>query len=207
MIWIATIYLLMNTMPYLFNNDVLYYCLNSGFQLFIVAFLFDKIDKKVSNLVFCFIIMLMSFYDFVDYSILMFADLPHGFYNYLLSFVLFLFCYIIVFKNRYNWEKQKSDQYNPNIVQAIYSKPKGLLTLFGATISFSPRCSVRYTYQGQTVRFKKGKDYPVMMKTFTKNSDIIKDTIYSGNYFKQRCEFIKNKKYNLLKFNCKHLMK
>jgi hypothetical protein len=118
-----------------------------------------------------------------------------------------LFSYIIVFKNRYNWEKQKSDPYNPNIVQAIYSKPNSVLTLLGATISFSPRCSVRYTYQGKTVRFKKGHDFPLLMKTFTKKTDVIKNTDFTGEHFLNRIDLIKNKKYNLIKFNCKHLMK
>jgi len=207
MICIATIYLMMNIIPYSFDNDALYYSLNSGFQLFTVAFLFDKMEKKVLNLVLCFIMILMSFYDFVDYTILIFADLPNGFYNYVISFSLFLFVYILLFKNRYKWEKQKSDKYDPEIVQAIYSKPNNLLTLLGAAISLSPRCSVRYTYNNKTIRFKKGFKYPLIHKTFIKKTDVIKNTKLKADYFNQRCQLIKNKKYNLFKFNCKHLMK
>ena len=101
----------------------------------------------------------------------------------------------------------KSEKYDADKVQAIYSKPKTLLTLFGATISLSPKCSIRYTYKDKTIRFKKGIEKPIFTDTIVKHNEIIKNTEISSQSFYKRWEEIKNKKYNLLTFNCQMLFK
>jgi hypothetical protein len=99
----------------------------------------------------------------------------------------------------------KSDNYQRNKIQAIYSKPDELLTLLGAATSLSPKCSVRYTYNDKTIRFKRGVKTPILCDTVLKKTDIIKTTDISPDLFLNRFEEIKNKKFNLLTFNCRRL--
>jgi hypothetical protein len=80
------------------------------------------------------------------------------------------------------------------------------MTLLGAAISHSPKCSVRYTCGGETIRFKKGSDTPIKQKTVILDTDIIIDTSLDPEYFGKRWAAIKNKRYNLLFFNCKGLL-
>ena len=118
---------------------------------------------------------------------------------------LSIIMYFFIFRNRYKWEKMKSDNYNKDKIQKIYSKPNNLLTLIGAATSLSPKCSVRYTYNDKTIRFKKGNKTPIICDTIIKKTEIIKDTDLTVDYFDVRWEEIKNKKYNLLTFNCRKL--
>lgn len=48
---------------------------------------------------------------------------------------------------------------------------------------------------------------PVMVDTSIKKTDIIEDIECDGNYFYKRWDEIKVKKYNLLTFNCRSLIK
>jgi hypothetical protein len=113
--------------------------------------------------------------------------------------------YVLIFRNRYKWERLKSDNYQRNKIQAIYSKPDEVLTLLGAATSLSPKCSVRYTYNDKTIRFKRGNKNPILCDTVIRKTDIIKTTNINTSLFFDRFEEIKSKKYNLLTFNCKNL--
>ena len=115
--------------------------------------------------------------------------------------------YALIAKNRHEWERQRSADYSPNKVQAIYSKPNAALTLLGATVSLDPKCSVRYTYNGKMIRFKRGYPTPIMTNNVIKKTDIIENTNIDPECFYQRFDEIKNNKYNLFTFNCKHLFK
>jgi hypothetical protein len=115
--------------------------------------------------------------------------------------------FVLIFKNRYDWKKLKSDKYDPNKVQAIYSKPNTILSLLGAASSLSPKFNVRYSYNGKTIRFKKNNPNPIMVNTLIKETDIVKDTRYDGCRFNDRFEKIKHKKYNFFTFNCRSLLK
>ena len=129
----------------------------------------------------------------------------YGAFKYFISISIALIVYILMFRNRYKWEKMKGDNYNRNKIQAIYSKPDGLLTLLGAATSLSPKCSVRYTYNDKTIRFKRGVETPILCETVLKKTDIIKTTDINPDLFLSRFEEIKDKKYNLLNFNCRRL--
>jgi len=119
--------------------------------------------------------------------------------------VIILVSYVLIFRSRHRWEKLKSVKYDSNKIQAIYSRPSSLITLLGATTSLSPKCSVRYSYNGKTIRFKRGNKTPILCNTFIDKDDIIEDTGLTVDYFDRRWEEIKDKKYNLLTFNCRKL--
>jgi hypothetical protein len=99
----------------------------------------------------------------------------------------------------------KSDNYRRNKIQAIYSKPDELLTLLGAATSLSPKCSVRYTYNDKTIRFKRGSKTPILCDTIIRKTDIIKTTNIKEDLFFNRFEDIRNNKYNIFTFNCRNL--
>ena len=126
-------------------------------------------------------------------------------FNYFTTTSIVLIVYVLIFRNRYKWEKMKGNNYDRNKIQRIYSKPTIFLTLLGAATSLSPKCSVRYTYNDKTIRFKRGSKTPVICNTVIKKTDIIEDTNLTVDYFDRRWEEIKDKKYNLLTFNCRRL--
>ena len=121
--------------------------------------------------------------------------------------VFFLIIYIFLFRKRYDWRSLEGAEYDSNKIQAIYSRPSSLITLLGATTSLSPKCSVRYSYNGKTIRFKRGNKTPILCDTVIRKTDIIEDTDFSGEYFSSRWDEIKNNKFNLLTFNCRSLFK
>ena len=200
-------YIVLRYLPEYFDSHSLYWVLNSVLFLAMAIYVFKKSSKTILNL-FCSAILISLFsYTFIDsLRIYLIKSESLDMLNAFVIFGCILLSYFFVFRNRYNWEKQKSNKYNKSKVQAIYSKPKNFITLFGAAISLSPRCSVRYSYNGYTLRFKKGYPYPIMCETVLKETDIIKDTSFEGWYFKHRYQSIKKQKYNLLFFNCKSLM-
>lgn len=125
--------------------------------------------------------------------------------SFLRSFVV-IDVFILLFKSRHDWERLKSDDYDTSKVQAIYSKPNSIVSLLGATGPLGFKFKVRYSYNGRTIRFKKDNPNPVMVDTYIKNTDIIKDTKYDGDYFNSRFNEIKDKKYNIFTFNCGSLI-
>jgi len=196
----------MRYFPEYFDSDNLYFLMDNFLMLGVSYYIFNKSDKTVLNLFFtvaCIIIFAYSFFDYLQMIIL--QKNTFDVFNYFSIISILLIVYILIFRNRYKWEKMKSDKYNKNKIQAIYSKPKTLLTLFGAATSLSPKCSIRYTYNGKTIRFKRGTKNPILCDTALKKTDIIKDTDFKGEYFYKRWEEIRYKKYNLLTFNCRRL--
>jgi len=196
----------MRYLPEYFDSDNLYFLMDNFLMLGVSYYIFNKSDKTVLNLFFtaaCIIIFTYSFFDYLQMIIL--KKNTFDVFNYFSIMSILLIVYILIFRNRYKWEKMKSDNYNRNKIQAIYSKPKTLLTLFGAATSLSPKCSIRYTYNDKTIRFKRGTKNPILCDTALKKTDIIKDTDFKGEYFYKRWEEIRHKKYNLLTFNCRRL--
>jgi len=196
----------MNWLPYVLEVDMLYYVLNALFQLVCMVLIFRTSKKSVLNLFLISSIMVGAAYDFIDYSLRALGVRSGDYFNSFLYVSVILLVYILIFHKRYEWKKLNSDEYDPEKVQAIYSKPKSFMTLLGAAISHSPKCSVRYTYGGETIRFKKGSDTPIKQKTVILDTDIIIDTSLDPEYFGKRWAAIKNKRYNLLFFNCKGLL-
>ena len=106
---------------------------------------------------------------------------PSAYITILLNTFIIIDIFTLIFKNRYDWKKLKSDKYDPNKIQAIYSKPNTILLLLGATASLSPKCSVRFSYGGKTIRFKKDSSLPVLVDTAIKNTDIIENINRDGD--------------------------
>ena len=198
----------MRTLPDYLGSDDLYWVLNDVLMIALTAHVFKFGKKSVVNMGFCVaIIVFFLFEAFDDFWVM--ANLKEsasGFWKYLGLMSSAICAYVLIFRKRYEWKKLNSDEYDPEKVQAIYSKPKSFMTLLGAAISHSPKCSVRYTYGGETIRFKKGSDTPIKQKTVILDTDIIIDTSLDPEYFGKRWAAIKNKRYNLLFFNCKGLL-
>ena len=196
----------MRYLPEYFDSDNLYFLMDNFLMLGVSYYIFNKSNKTVLNLFFttaCIIIFTYSFFDYLQMIILQ----KHSFdvFNYFTTTSIVLIVYILIFRNRYKWEKMKGNNYDRNKIQRIYSKPTIFLTLLGAATSLSPKCSVRYTYNDKTIRFKRGSKTPVICNTVIKKTDIIEDTNLTVDYFDRRWEEIKDKKYNLLTFNCRRL--
>jgi hypothetical protein len=198
----------MRYLPEYFDSDKLYFLMDNFLMLLVSSYIFRKSEKIVLNLFFsasCIIIFSYSCFDLLQMMIL--KTNSFGYFNYLINMSTALVVYILIFKNRHKWERLKSNNYDKSKIQRIWSKPNGVLTLLGAATSLSPKCSVRYTYNDKTIRFKKGNKTPILCDTVIKKTDIIQDTNFNEDYFYKRWEEIKNIKYNLLTFNCKMLFK
>jgi hypothetical protein len=169
--------------------------------------IFRKNEKTVLNLFLILSIMIISVYDFIDYSLICFGFDASGYFKQILNISIIVLVYILIFRNRHKWERMKSNNYDKSKIQRVWSKPNSVLALLGAATSLSPKCSVRYTYNGKTIRFKRGNKTPILCDTVIRKTDIIQDTNFNKDYFYKRWEEIKNIKYNLLTFNCKMLFK
>lgn len=188
------------------DSDILYYLLDAAFIGAIGCYVYSYSEKSVFSLLSLLLIVLLSVNQAISTIFYMLED-DYMYYLPTLSKILIgLGIYVLIFHNRYDWRKQKSAEYDPSKVQAIYSKPNTILTLIGATVSLSPRCSVRYCYGGETIRFKKSSRTPLKQPTLLKDTDIIEDLDHDGDYFNARWKEIKGKEYNLLTFNCKSLL-
>ena len=196
----------MRYLPEYFDSDDLYFLMDGFLMLGVSFYIFNRSEKTVLNLFFttaCVIIFLHNIVDCMQMIILQ-KD-SFDVFNYFTTTSIVLIVYVLIFRNRYKWERMKSNNYDRNKIQRIYSKPTIFLTLLGAATSLSPKCSVRYTYNDKTIRFKRGSKTPVICNTVIKKTDIIEDTNLTVDYFDRRWEEIKDKKYNLLTFNCRRL--
>jgi len=196
----------MRLVPEYFDSNNLYFLMDNLLMIVVSFYIFKKSEKTVLNLFLSASFIIVFTYSCFDYLQMMILNVDsYGAFKYFISISIALIVYILMFRNRYKWEKMKGDNYNRNKVQAIYSKPDELLTLLGAATSLSPKCSVRYTYNDKTIRFKKGVKKPIICGTAIKKTDIIKTTDMDPDLFLRRFEEIKDKEYNLLKFNCRML--
>ncbi|NQY28792.1 MAG: hypothetical protein HRT69_04890 [Flavobacteriaceae bacterium] len=196
----------MRYLPEYFDSDDLYFLMDGFLMLGVSFYIFNRSEKTVLNLFFttaCVIIFLHNIVDCMQMIILQ-KD-SFDVFNYFTTTSIVLIVYVLIFRNRYKWERMKSNNYDRNKIQRIYSKPTIFLTLLGAATSLSPKCSVRYTYNDKTIRFKRGSKTPIICNTVIKKTDIIEDTNLTVDYFDRRWEEIKDKKYNLLTFNCRRL--
>lgn len=205
--YIAILFVIMKTIPKYLDNSILFWVLNSLLIMIMAVYIYKNEEKTVLNMAFSSIIIVFLLIELLMFTLKMAQfefDYPENwFYCTLISGSIML--YLFIARKRYDWGLLRSEKYDADKVQAIYSKPKSFITLFGATMSMSPKCSIRYTYKDKTIRFKKGFKTPIMTDTIVKHDEIIKNTSIPYSYFYKRWEEIKNKKYNLLTFNCKML--
>lgn len=190
---------------HLFNSIDSYWLMHSVLFVIISIYIYNKSKKTITTALSFLTISAYYLLDALDRIILLIGYNYDNKYTYILIFFWCMCCYIYFSKNQYNWNNQESDNYNRYKVQAVYSKPDELTKLLGAAILFSPKCSVRYTYLDNTIRFKKGSKTPIMCKTVIKESDIIRNTDIKTDDFFKRFEEIKNINYNIFSFNCKNL--
>ena len=196
----------MRCLPEYFNSNELYFLMDNFLMFGISVYIFKKSEKTILNLFFsasCIIIFIYSFFDYLQ--MIIFDRDSFEILNYFIFVSITLIVYVLIFRNRYKWERMKSDNYRRNKIQAIYSKPDELLTLLGAATSLSPKCSVRYTYNDKTIRFKRGSKTPILCDTIIRKTDIIKTTNIKEDLFFNRFEDIRNNKYNIFTFNCRNL--
>ena len=188
------LFLLMRYLPEYFDSNSLYWVIDSIIMISLAVYVFKNSEKNMLNLFIGFGLLNLLGYDyFNNINMLFFNKTNINLFDIFTLISLSIIMYFAIFRNRYKWEKMKSDNYNRNKIQAIYSKPDELLTLFGAATSLSPKCSVRYTYNDKTIRFKRGTNTPILCETVLKKTDIIKNTDFEGEYFNKRWKEIKNK--------------
>jgi hypothetical protein len=196
----------MRYLPQYFDSDGLYWVIDSIIMICLAVYVFKHSEKNMLNLFIGFGLLNLLGYDyFNNFNMLFFNKTDINFFDIFTLISLSIIIYFAIFRNRYKWERLKSDNYQKNKIQAIYSKPDEALTLLGAATSLSPKCSVRYTYNDKTIRFKRGNKTPILCDTVIRKTDIIKTTNINTSLFFDRFEEIKSKKYNLLTFNCKNL--
>lgn len=196
----------MRIIPEAIDSDHCYWLMDSILMISIAVFIFLKSKKNIINLFFTAACIVSFCYDLFDYMyIVTMGGLSTDGIRVAFCISISLVVYCLIFRKRYEWNKLKSENYNKNKIQAIYSKPSTTITLLGAATSFSPKCSVRYSYDGKMIRFKKGYPTPIMTNFVVKDTDIIKTTDIDPSLFYTRFEEIKDKKYNLLTFNCRKL--
>jgi len=186
-------------------GDLCYYILDAGFIGVLAYYIFGKSERTVASLLSFLCILMLSFSQAMNTLLMTISD---DYVYYLPTLILTftgVITFVLIFRNRYSWRKQASDRYDPSKIQAIYNKPKTFLSLLGATISFSPKCSVRYSHNGQTIRFSKNQDTPILETTILKGSEIIETIDFEGSFL-DRFEEVKHRTYNLFSFNCRNLL-
>jgi len=200
------LFLLMRYLPEYFDSNSLYWVIDSTIMISLAVYVFKNSAKNMLNLFIGFGLLNLLGYDyFNNLNVLFLNKTDLNFFTISTLVSLSIIMFFVIFRNRYKWEKMKGNNYDRNKIQRIYSKPNMFLTLLGAATSLSPKCSVRYTYNDKTIRFKRGSKTPVICNTVIKKTDIIEDTNLTVDYFDRRWEEIKDKKYNLLTFNCRRL--
>ena len=198
--------LIMRFLPERIDNVNLYWTMDSIVFIIAAILIFNNSSKSVVNLLATLGALVMFFYEFADrFLLLIDINVYNNYFSYTLEGVFFLIIYIFLFRKRYDWRSLEGAEYDSNKIQAIYSRPSSLITLLGATTSLSPKCSVRYSYNGKTIRFKRGNKTPILCDTVIRKTDIIEDTNLTADYFDRRWEEIKDNKYNILTFNCRKL--
>ncbi len=177
--------LLLKFLPKYINSIDTYWIMDGVLFLIITIYIFKKEDKNIVNFLSCTGLFVVFIFQIASRFFYM-CGVDSNYMSKLLIVLLCFICYILVSKNRYKWRKEKSNNYNRNKVQAIYSKPNDFISLFGAAISLSPKCCVRYTYNDKTIRFKKGVKTPIICDTIIQPTEIICDTnIKKGIFFKR----------------------
>ncbi len=200
--------LIMRFLPERIDNVNLYWTMDSIVFIIAAILIFNNSSKSVVNLLATLGALVMFFYEFADrFLLLIEISVYNNYFSYTLEGVFFLIIYIFLFRKRYDWRSLEGAEYDSNKIQAIYSRPSSLITLLGATTSLSPKCSVRYTHNNKTIRFKRGNKTPILCDTVIRKTDIIEDTNLTADYFDRRWEEIKDKRFNLFTFNCRSLFK
>jgi hypothetical protein len=198
----------MRFLPERIDNVNLYWTMDSIVFIIAAILIFNNSSKSVVNLLATLGALVMFFYEFADrFLLLIEISVYNNYFSYTLEGVFFLIIYIFLFRKRYDWRSLEGAEYDSNKIQAIYSRPSSLITLLGATTSLSPKCSVRYTHNNKTIRFKRGNKTPILCDTVIRKTDIIEDTNLRADYFDRRWEEIKDKRFNLFTFNCRSLFK
>ena len=190
------------------DSDIIYWLMSSTLMLLVSIYIFKKSRKTLPHLFFAAACLVLFSYDIAEYLYMGISGnpSPQGFKLTALISVI-MTSYILISMRRYDWRKLKGNEYNPSRVQAIYSRPNTVLTLLGAWTSLSPKCSVRYSYNGKMVRFKKGYPTPIMTNIIVKPTDIIENTDINPECFYSRYDEIKGRRFNLFRFNCRSLFK
>ena len=125
----------MRYLPEYFDSVNLYFLMDNFLMLGVSFYIFKKSEKTVLNLFFttaCIIIFTYSFFDYLQMMILQ-KD-SFDVFNYFTTTSIVLIVYVLIFRNRYKWERMKSNNYDRNKIQRIYSKPTIFLTLLGVQI-------------------------------------------------------------------------
>jgi len=208
LVFIFAYYIIMTCLPEYVDSSPLYWVMDSVLRISIIIYILINSKKSVLNLMAFMACISVFIYDLQNYTqLLLFKSSDSELYWLSVVCGSAFFAWYLFNKKRYEWKRLKSEEYNPKLVQAIYSKPNEFITVVGSSITLSPKCSVRYTYNGKVVRFKRGYPTPIMTNTIVKKTDIIENTNIDPECFYQRFDEIKNNKYNLFTFNCKHLFK
>jgi hypothetical protein len=198
----------MRYLPEYFDSNNMYWVIDSVIMISLAVYVFKNSAKNMLNLFIGFGLLNLLGYDyFNNLNMFIFNKTDINFFDISILISLSIIMFFVVFRNRYKWERMKSNNYDKSKIQRIWSKPNSILALLGAATSLSPKCSVRYSYNDKTIRFQKGNKTPILCDTVIKKTDIIQDTNFNEDYFYKRWEEIKNIKYNLLTFNCKMLFK
>ena len=176
--------LIMRFLPERIDNVNLYWTMDSIVFIIAAILIFNNSSKSVVNLLATLGALVMFFYEFADrFLLLIDINVYNNYFSYTLEGVFFLIIYIFLFRKRYDWRSLEGAEYDSNKIQAIYSRPSSLITLLGATTSLSPKCSVRYSYNGKTIRFKRGNKTPILCDTVIRKTDIIEDTNFLESIF------------------------
>jgi len=137
MIKVLVILLIFNKfIPEALNNALIFWVVNSIMFLITTIYIYKKEDKTVINMVLSSLLIATYLIETILFTIMLFNSdyrCPEAWkYGTIIS--LSIAFYLLIARKRYDWELLKSDFYNSSKVQAIYSKPKTVLTLLGATI-------------------------------------------------------------------------
>jgi len=198
-------WIISSTVPYYLNSSELYFLLSNISFVVIICYSYLKTEKSTLNFALFLVLFEIYLVDSFLWACEMIEINDIEAPTYSVIAVILLLIFIAYFKNKWDWKKLPTETYDKNKLQAVYSKPGDFPTLLGSLIYFDPKGSVKYTYGGKVIRFKRGEKFPVLQDFKPKENDKIQTIKGSKEYFYKRYDEIKHKKYNLFSFNCRNL--
>lgn len=200
------VFIITGALPYYLDNASLYWSLDVGFHLVLLSICLKCIKSVPAFCVWLvlFTLNLFDFFVFVGACVFGFEPLEYwSFLPYAVGLIPVLF-YV---RKKLSWDRVKCDGYNPEIVQVVMVKPKNLITYLGALLWFDPVGSIMYTYKGKIHGFKKRLEYPYYMDYAPRCCVKYKNTNIHPQEFEDKVKRNMKRRFNLFRFNCRHLMK
>ena len=171
-------------------------------QDFLIILLLYNMKKKdtLTKILAALLIGFTSFFFFCEVLDIQAAFIASPVITFVLLSVLF-----VSFRGRFSFDKLDTDVYEKSKVQMVVKEPKRIIPLIGAARFFDPFGSVFYTCNGYKMYYC-AKTNKLEIKKFAPSKKYkYFDTQITADQFFTRYHQMTNKRYNIIKNNCRSI--